>query len=45
MARWEIKNMRMAGVSMAVPKNIVRTEDFDFFSPEEAETFNHTVGI
>lgn len=45
MARWEIKNVRMAGVSMAVPKNIVRTEDFDFFSPEEAETFNHTVGI
>ena len=45
MARWEIKNIRLAGVSMAVPKEIVKTEDFDFFSPEEAETFNKTVGI
>ena len=45
MARWEIKNVRLAGVSMAVPKEIVRTEDFDFFSAEEAETFNKTVGI
>ena len=45
MARWTIKNVKMAGVAAAVPKNIVKTTDFDFFSPEEAETFNNTVGI
>lgn len=45
MARWEIRNVRIAGVAAAVPKNIVRSEDFDFFSPEDAETFNNTVGI
>ena len=45
MARWTIKNVRVAGVSAAVPKNIVKTSDFDFFTKEEAETFNNTVGI
>lgn len=45
MARWEIKNVRMAGVAAAVPEQIVKTTDFDFFSPEEAEVFNNTVGI
>ena len=45
MAKWTIKNVRVAGVSAAVPKNIVKTEDFDFFTKEEAETFNNTVGI
>ena len=35
----------MAGVAAAVPKNIVKSEDFDFFTPEDAETFNNTVGI
>ena len=38
MARWEIKNVRLVGVSAAVPKNIVETADFDFFTTEEAET-------
>ena len=45
MARWEIKNVRLVGVSAAVPKNIVKTADFDFFTPEEADTFDKTVGI
>lgn len=35
----------MAGVAAAVPKNIVKSEDFDFFTTEDAETFNNTVGI
>lgn len=45
MAQWTIKNTRIAGVSAVFPKNIVKTEDFDFFTPEEAEVFNNTVGI
>ncbi len=45
MARWEIKNVRISGVAMAVPNNVVNTTDFDFFSPEEAQTFMDTVGI
>ena len=45
MARWEIKNVRIAGVSAAVPKNVVKTSDFEFFNAEEAATFDNTVGI
>ena len=45
MARWVIKNVGMKGVAMAVPENVVKTSDFDFFSQEEAEVFNNTVGI
>ena len=45
MARWNIKNVRLVGVSACVPKEIVRTEDFPFFNQEEAEVFNNTVGI
>ncbi len=45
MARWEIKNVKVAGVAAAVPKNVVHSTDFDFFTPEEAEVFNNTVGI
>ncbi len=45
MARWNIKNVRMAGVSMAVPKRVVKTAEFDFFTQEEADTFDKTVGI
>lgn len=45
MARWNIKNVRLVGVSACVPKEIVRTEDFSFFNQEEAEVFNNTVGI
>lgn len=45
MARWTIQNVKMTGVAAAVPKNVVKTTDFDIFTPEEAETFNNTVGI
>lgn len=45
MARWEIKNVRMAGVAAAVPGHVVRTSDFDFFTKEEADVFDNTVGI
>ena len=37
--------MRVAGVAAAVPRNVIHTTDFDFFTPEEAEVFNNTVGI
>ena len=45
MATWEIKNVKLIGVSAAVPSNIVKTNDFDFFTTEEADTFGKTVGI
>lgn len=45
MARWKIKNVGMKGVAMAVPKNVVKTSDFDFFSQEEVEVFDNAVGI
>lgn len=45
MARWEIKNVRVSGVAAAVPERVVETTAFDFFTPEEAEVFNNTVGI
>ena len=45
MARWKIKNVRLTGVAMSVPSKVVDTHDFDFFSSEEAEVFNNTVGI
>ena len=45
MARWNLYNVKFAGVSACVPKEVVRTEDFPFFNAEEAEVFNNTVGI
>lgn len=45
MANWTINNIKITGVSAAVPKEIVETKDFDFFSAEEAATFDKTVGI
>ena len=45
MAKWEIKNVNIAGVAMAVPKHTVKTTDIDLFTPEEAEVFDKTVGI
>ena len=45
MAKWEIKNVNIAGVSMAVPKHTVKTADIDLFTAEEAEVFDNTVGI
>ena len=45
MARWEIKNVNIAGVSMAVPEHTVKTADIDLFTKEEADLFDNTVGI
>lgn len=45
MARWNIHNVRMSGVSACVPKKVVHSEDFPFFDKEGAEVFNNTVGI
>ena len=45
MARWEIKNVNIAGVSMAVPEHTVQTADIDLFTAEEADVFDKTVGI
>ena len=45
MARWNIHNVRMSGVSACVPKEGVHSEDFPFFDKEGAEVFNNTVGI
>ena len=35
----------MAGVSACVPENVVKTEDIDLMTEEEAQVFNNTVGI
>ena len=45
MARWTIKNVRLAGVSACMPKNIVKTADIPLFTAEEATVFDNTVGI
>lgn len=45
MASWNIQNVRLAGVSACVPKNVVKTADIDLFTAEEADTFDKTVGI
>ena len=45
MARWEIKNVNIAGVAMAVPEHTVKTAEIDLFSQEEADVFDKTVGI
>ena len=45
MARWEIKNVNIVGVSMAVPKHTVKTAEIDLFTQEEADVFDSTVGI
>ncbi len=45
MARWTIKNVRLAGVSACMPKHIVKTADIPLFNKEEAAVFDNTVGI
>lgn len=45
MAKWEIKNVNIAGVSMAVPEHTVKTAEIDLFTQEEADVFDNTVGI
>lgn len=45
MAYWNIKNVALRGVTGTVPNNPVKTTDFDFFTKEEADLFDATVGI
>ena len=45
MAFWNIKNVALRGVTGTVPDNPVKTADFPFFTKEEADTFDKTVGI
>ena len=45
MAYWEIKNVSVRGVTGTVPDHLVKSADFSFFSREEADIFDNTVGI
>ena len=45
MANWTIKNVALRGVTGTVPNRPVKTADFPFFTQEEADTFDATVGI
>ena len=45
MALWKIKNVALRGVAGTVPNHPVKTADFAFFTQEEADTFDNTVGI
>ena len=45
MAYWTIKNVALRGVTGTVPNNPVKTADLPFFTKEEADTFDNTVGI
>ena len=45
MANWNIKNVALRGVTGTVPNRPVRTADFPFFTQEDADTFDATVGI
>lgn len=45
MAYWEIKNVALRGVTGSVPNNPVKTSELPYFTQEEAEIFDNTVGI
>lgn len=46
MAFFEFKNIRVAGVACAVPKNVVRTDSFKpLFGDEEVEKFMAMTGV
>lgn len=45
MAYWNIKNVSLRGVTGTVPNNPVKSADFNFFTKEDAELFDNTVGI
>lgn len=45
MAYWKIKNVALRGVTCTIPNNPVKSTDFDFFTKEDADTFDKTVGI
>ena len=45
MAYWEIKNVAVRGVTGTVPNHSVKTAELPYFTQEEADTFDATVGI
>ena len=45
MAYWEIKNVALRGVTGTVPNHPVKTAELPYFTQEEADTFDATVGI
>lgn len=45
MAHWEIKNVAIRGVTGTLPNNPIKTVDLPYFTQEEADTFDSTVGI
>ena len=45
MAHWNIKNVALRGVTGTVPNHPVKTAELPYFSQEEANTFDATVGI
>lgn len=45
MAYWEIKNVAVKGVTGTVPNHPVKSADLPFFTEEEADIFDTTVGI
>lgn len=45
MARWNIKNVALRGVTGTVPNNPVKTAELPYFTQEEADLFDATVGI
>lgn len=45
MAYWRIKNVSLRGVTGSVPNHPVKTADFPYFTQEEADIFDATVGI
>lgn len=45
MAYWNIKNVALRGVTGTVPNHPVKTAELPYFTQEEAEIFDATVGI
>lgn len=45
MAYWEIKNVALRGVTGTVPNHPVKTAELPYFTQEEADIFDATVGI
>lgn len=45
MAYWNIKNVALRGVTGTVPNHPVKSTEFSFFTKEEADLFDDTVGI
>lgn len=45
MAYWEIKNVALRGVTGTVPNHPVKSSEFDFFTQDDADMFDNTVGI